>query len=71
MMTKAILAAAGGFAPLLNRGEDLNLEIRLADLGATFMIAEDAVTYDLTGATESSRDWTDLEREAFVYRNPT
>jgi glycosyltransferase involved in cell wall biosynthesis len=68
--TKDVLDASGGFDPFLNKGEDFDLGIRMAELGYKFATTEYARAYHLDCSTQAQREWTALERHAFLYRHP-
>jgi hypothetical protein len=69
-VTRETFRESGGFDPLLRKGEDFDLGIRIAAMGRTFVVAEDARAYCLDFSTSRKREWTRLERDMFIQRNP-
>jgi glycosyltransferase involved in cell wall biosynthesis len=69
MVSREALEASGGFNPFVCR-DALDLGIRLAELGVAFIISDDARAYHLDDSVLRDQEWTNLERQAFLYRNP-
>jgi GT2 family glycosyltransferase len=70
VVTREALDIAGGFLPLLRKGETLDLGVRIAELGRNFAAAENAKVYQVSHADGENCDWSRHEREAFLYLHP-
>jgi hypothetical protein len=70
MIAREALASANGFAPFLHYGNGIDLGIRLAELGHTFAIEDDARVYHLHDPAQPRCSWASLDRQAFLYLHP-
>jgi hypothetical protein len=69
-ITREFLSTCGGFSALLRKGDDLDIGFRLADLSPSVAVAEYATVRRLEGSTAHEGRWTEMERQAFLWRNP-
>jgi GT2 family glycosyltransferase len=70
MISREALESANGFAPLLRHGSSIDLGIRLAELGHTFAMENQAGVYHLHDPEQPRCTWASLDRQAFLYLHP-
>jgi len=67
---RELLKETGGFRSFPERGQDMDLGIRIWELGARFASIQGANTYHLSESTNVELGFTPIESTAFFHRHP-